>query len=54
LSRATGFDFLARISQVFIVLALTAWAIAFTGLIRCIWRQLSAARLERQAKPRNC
>jgi tellurite resistance protein TehA-like permease len=54
LSRATGFDFLARIPHVFIVLALTAWAIAFIGLIRCIWGHLSAARWERKAEPRNC
>jgi tellurite resistance protein TehA-like permease len=53
LSRATGFDFLARIPHVFIVLALMAWAIAFTGLIRSIWGQLSAARWERKAEPRN-
>jgi tellurite resistance protein TehA-like permease len=54
LSRATGFDFLARIPQVFIVLALIAWAIAFIGLIRCIWGNLSAARWQRKAEPRNC
>jgi len=52
LSRATGFDFLARIPQVFIVLALIAWAIAFTGLIRCIWAHLSSASWGRKAEPR--
>jgi tellurite resistance protein TehA-like permease len=40
LSRATGFVFLAQIPRTFIFVALTAWAIAFGGLLRHLWRSL--------------
>jgi tellurite resistance protein TehA-like permease len=34
LSRATHFEFLARIPEIFIFVALAAWLIAFIGLVR--------------------
>jgi tellurite resistance protein TehA-like permease len=37
LARATGFEFLARIPEVFIVIALAAWGIAFAGLVHHLW-----------------
>jgi tellurite resistance protein TehA-like permease len=52
LSRATGFDFLAVIPQVFIFIALTAWAVAFAGLARHISRTLHLGSDWRRAEPR--
>lgn len=52
LSRATGFDFLAVIPQVFIFIALTAWAVAFAGLARHISRTLHLSSDWRRAEPR--
>ena len=43
LSRATHFEFLARIPEVFIFIALTAWLIAFAGLLGHLWSSLHAA-----------
>jgi tellurite resistance protein TehA-like permease len=40
LSRATGFGFLAAIPEVFIVLALAAWAAVFASLLHHLWRSL--------------
>lgn len=38
LSRATGFAFLVPIPQVFIVLAVAAWAAVFAGMLHHVWR----------------
>jgi hypothetical protein len=43
LARATGFDFLVAVPEVFIVLALTAWAAAFGGLLHHLWRSFRQA-----------
>jgi tellurite resistance protein TehA-like permease len=43
LSRATGLGFLAAIPEVFIALALTAWAAAFGGLLHHLWRSFRQA-----------
>jgi len=43
LSRATHFEFLARIPEAFIFVALAAWLIAFTGLLRHLWSSMRAA-----------
>lgn len=42
LSRATGFEFLAGISQIFIFIALAAWLMAFAGLAMHVWSGLCA------------
>ena len=45
LSRATGFEFVAQIPRGFIFIALTAWTVAFAGLVRLIWRSLLGSPL---------
>jgi tellurite resistance protein TehA-like permease len=52
LSRATHLGFLARIPEVFIYIALTAWLIAFTGLLRQLWSGLSAQAPATPSEPR--
>lgn len=54
LSRATGFDFLVPIPEVFIFIALGAWLIAFAGLVRQLWRSLHAIDARQKAELRNC
>jgi tellurite resistance protein TehA-like permease len=42
LARATGFEFLAPIPEVFMFVALVAWLIAFAGLVRHLWSSIRA------------
>jgi len=51
LSRATGFQFLAGISRLFIFIALIAWLMAFAGLLRHLWRGLLAEVSATGAEP---
>jgi tellurite resistance protein TehA-like permease len=52
LSRATHFEFLARIPEIFIFVALAAWLIAFAGLLRHIWASLHAGAPAMLEEPR--
>ena len=52
LSRATHFEFLARIPEAFIFVALGAWAIAFAGLLRHLWSGLHAGTSAMPPEPR--
>ena len=52
LSRATHFEFLARIPETFIFVALGAWAIAFAGLLRHLWSSLHAGTSAMPPEPR--
>ena len=51
LARATGFDFLAGISDLFLFVALGAWAIAFIGFAFNLWKCISAQRCEKATLP---
>lgn len=42
LVQATGLEFLSVIPHVTVYLALAAWAVTFAGLMRCLWRGMSA------------
>jgi tellurite resistance protein TehA-like permease len=54
LSRATGLEFLARIPEVFIFIAIGAWLIAFAGLARHLWRGVRAIDAGQEREPVNC
>lgn len=51
LSRATGFDFLAGISEFFVFVALGAWAVAFIGFAINLWKCISVQRCEKATLP---
>ena len=51
LSRATHFEFLVRIPEVFIFVALAAWFVAFAGLLRHLWSSLGQDALARMRNP---
>jgi tellurite resistance protein TehA-like permease len=51
LSRATHFEFLVRIPEVFIFVALAAWLAAFAGLLRHLWSSLGQDALALDAEP---
>ena len=53
LARATGFEFLLRIPQVFIFIALAAWLIAFAGLLHHIWSSLHERASATSTEPRH-
>jgi tellurite resistance protein TehA-like permease len=51
LSRATGFGFLASISDVFVYIAVSAWLAAFAGLLHYLWKSFRQPMPE-MASPR--
>ena len=53
LARATGFEFLFRIPQIFIFIALAAWLIAFAGLLHHLWSGLYEKAVETRREPRH-
>lgn len=52
LSKATHFEFLARIPEMFIFIALAAWLTAFAGLLRHLWSSLHGDVPGMDAEPR--
>jgi tellurite resistance protein TehA-like permease len=51
LSRAAHFEFLARIPEAFIFVALAAWLIAFAGLLRHLWSSMRPDAVVMDAEP---
>ena len=53
LARATGLEFLFRIPQVFIFIALAAWLIAFAGLLHHLWSSFHERAPATSTEPRH-
>lgn len=53
LARATAFEFLFRIPQIFIFIALAAWLIAFAGLLHHLWSGLHEEAAKSRGEPRH-
>jgi tellurite resistance protein TehA-like permease len=51
LARATGFEFLTRIPELFIFVALAAWLLAFAGLVWHLWSSARSDALDAQSRP---